>query len=120
MSRREMFFSVPLQTASANTWMTAATQLTMVKLNVATTSALPVPVNGLVINASETAVDRKLGAMARNVASVLRMRTRAPQMRTVVLTTVILELARARRVMPVPVLAVERMAEIGQVVENPS
>jgi hypothetical protein len=33
--------------------MTAATQLTMVKLNVATTSALPV--NGLVINASETA-----------------------------------------------------------------
>jgi hypothetical protein len=70
--------------------------------------------------------------MASNVASVFRMRTLAPQMRTVVLTTVILELARARRAVPAMAVTdrtverrrvvtdrtVERMAEVGQIVER--
>jgi hypothetical protein len=99
-------FSVPLQTAGAKTWMTAAMQLVMVKLNVATTSAPPV--NELVINASETltvAVLHLLGALlnamlpaTRNAAIVCRTRTLVRQTRTVAPTIVTLEPALARQV----------------------
>jgi hypothetical protein len=122
-------FSVPPQAADAKTWMTVVAQQTRIQLNAETASALDV--KRLETSARETLTVAELVKLDHYYPSVtIESVYNAPEMKTLVRTTrtaapttVILELARARRVvmpaMAVPVLTVERRTvEIGQIVER--